>query len=445
MRIAGAINVPFSAMRLFFPPEQAKSMRALSDQGMTSGVLSQARWLNQERVLNYARLLCLGYAIATVAWIALSPGCVDPNGKPLGTDFIGVWTAGKLALLGDPAGAYDYARHYAVQRDALPWPDPQAAPYFGWHYPPIFLLVAVLLARLPYGAALAAWMLLTVPLYLLTIRAIAPHRHWLLLATAFPGAFINLGHGQNGFLTTSLFGGGILLLETRPALAGVLLGFLCYKPQFGLLIPLALAVGGYWRTFASATLTVLVLAAISYFVFGLKTWEAFYSSLSLTQGYVLEQGATGWEKIQSTFSALRMLGFGIRAAYAAQGLVTLFAAAAVIYVWRRPVSLGIKGSALATASLLATPYILDYDLVVLALPLAWMIAEAQKTGPLAWEKIGLAATFVLPLLSRSIGGLGLPLAPIVMVVLLSLIVRRARFAESRARSPLVAQCAPSTP
>lgn len=405
-------------------------------------VLSQARWLNEERVLNYSRMLCFGYAVAVAVWIALSPGFVQPNGKPLGTDFMNVWAAGKLALSGDPAGVYDYARHYAVQRYALPWHANQSIPYFGWHYPPIFLLIAVPLAFLPYGTALAVWMLLTLPLYLVVIHAIVPRRHWLLLAMAFPGVFVNLGHGQNGFLTTALLGGGLMLLEKRPVLAGILLGLLCYKPQFGILAPLALAVGGYWRTFASAAVTALCVVAIACTVFGIETWQAFYSSLDLTRRYVLEQGATGWEKIQSAFSAVRMLGFGIAAAYAVQGLVFVLAATAVIYVWRRPVGLGIKGAALATASLLATPYVLDYDLMLLALSIAWMIADASKTGFLPWEKIGLAAAFLLPLVSRLIGSSGIPLGPLVMLFLLGLIVHRAYCSEPSAR--LAATVEPGT-
>jgi hypothetical protein len=65
-----------------------------------------------------------------------------------------------------------------------------------------------------------------------------------LAAASLPAVFINIAHGHNGFLTAALFGGGLLLLERREMLAGILFGLLCYKPQFGVLIPLALAAGG---------------------------------------------------------------------------------------------------------------------------------------------------------------------------------------------------------
>src|SRR4029077_20364009 len=75
---------------------------------------------------------------------------------------------------------------------------------------------------------------------------------WLLLALAFPAVLINVGHGHNGFLTAALLGGGLVVLDRRPLPAGILFGLMAYKPQFGLMIPIALAAGGYWRSFAAA-------------------------------------------------------------------------------------------------------------------------------------------------------------------------------------------------
>ena len=79
---------------------------------------------------------------------------------------------------------------------------------------------------------------------------------WLLVALAFPAVLINIGHGQNGFLTAALLGGALVVLERRPIMAGFMLGLLVYKPQYGLLLPLVLAVSGRWKCFASAAVTV---------------------------------------------------------------------------------------------------------------------------------------------------------------------------------------------
>jgi hypothetical protein len=394
---------------------------------MQSDFLVRAPWLDEERVTAYAWIFALLYVAGAVFWIALSPQLIDPHGKPIGTDFMNVWAAGKMALAGEPGAAYDFARHYEVQAQALPYAaEGKEATYFGWHYPPFFMLVAALLALLPYGAALAAWMAVTLVPYLAAIRSIVPYRRWLLFALAFPAVFVNLGHGQNGFLSAGLLGLGLLTLERRPALAGLFFGLLTYKPQMGFLLPLVLLVDRQWIAFLTAAATALAMSLISYLMLGAEVWQGFFGSFETTRTYILEQGATGWEKIQSPFSAARMLGAGIQTAYAVHFAIALAVSAIVLWIWRGPVSIPLKGAALATGTLLVTPYVLDYDLMLLALPLAWLTVEGLRTQFLNWEKLTLFIVWLLPLLSRSIGSFGVPIAPIVLLVLLSFIYRRAR-------------------
>jgi hypothetical protein len=107
-----------------------------------------------------------------------------------------------------------------------------------------------------------------------------------------------------------------------PWLAGVLIGLLAYKPQFGVLIPIALLAGGRWRTMGAAAATVAALAAVSFALLGSGIWHAFADSMNFTQTVVLEQGGTGWQKIQSIFSGVRAWGASVPVAYAAQA--TLF-------------------------------------------------------------------------------------------------------------------------
>jgi hypothetical protein len=273
------------------------------------------------------------------------------------------------------------------------------------------------------------WTAMTLPVYLAAIRGIVPYRRWLLFALAFPAVFVNLGHGQSGFLTAGLLGLGLLLLDKRPLASGVLFGLLAYKPQLGLLLPLVLIADRRWQAFISAALTTAALSLLSYAVFGAEVWDAFVASVTLTRTVVLEQGAMGWEKMQSAFAAMRMLGAGIETAYAVQASVSLCVAVAVIWVWRRPVGMPLKGAALVTGTLLATPYVMDYDLTLLALPIAWLAVEALRTQFLNWERIALFAACLLPIVSRGIGSLGLPIGPIVLLVLLTLIVRRAATAD----------------
>lgn len=383
-----------------------------------------ADWLNQRRLRAYPKIFLALYAITIALYLSLSTAMVDPLNRPVGTDFMNVWAAGKMANEGRAAEAYDWDKHRAVQNTALPWHKGVDIPYYGWHYPPMFLMVAALLAMLPYGGALFMWMATTLPLYVATVRRALPTRESIYLALAFPAVFINLGHGQNGFITTALIGGGVMLLNTRPYLAGVLFGLLAYKPQFGILIPVALLMGWHWRAIYAAGMTVVLTALASYKFFGEETWLAFFNSLKLTRGIVLEQGSTGWEKIQSIFSVARMWGGSVELAYAAQAVFALIAATAVAWAWKQKTDIRLQGAALVTASLLATPYILDYDLVALALPVAWLAACGMEKGFRPWEKTLLMVVFLLPLLSRSLGMLYLPPGPFVMMLLLVMSLRR---------------------
>ena len=94
---------------------------------------------------------------------------------------------------------------------------------------------------------------------------------------------------------------------------------------------------------------------------------------------MLEQGDTGWYKIQSVFSWVRMWGGGIALAYAAQIALALGVAAALVWLWRAPAAYPLKAAGALPRSLLATPYSLDYDLMLLAPAIAFLAADGHAT------------------------------------------------------------------
>ena len=91
-------------------------------------------------------------------------------------------------------------------------------------------------------------------------------------------------------------------------------------------------------------------------------------------------------------------------------------------VWRSRLAFEIKAAALATGVLLVTPYLFLYDLVVLAVPMAFIIRAGASSGELRGEMllIGLASLLILifPLVTAPVG-----LAAILLIA--GLIVRRA--------------------
>jgi len=310
------------------------------------------------------------------------------------------------------------------------------------HYPPFFLAVAFLVAALPYAWGLALWLAASCAAYLAAIRAILPRTETLLIAMAFPAVFVNAGHGQNGFLTAALLGGALQLLDRRPWIAGVLIGLLAYKPQFGVLIPVALLASQRWSTIAAAVATIAALVAISFATLGTGVWHAFIDSMTFTQTVVLEQGNTGWEKIQSIFSAARNWGADIRTAYAIQTALAAMLAASLAWLWHSSAAFELKAAALAIASLLATPYVLDYDLVVSAVAIAFLARHGFAHGFHDYEISLLASAWIVPLLSRGVAGAtGIPLGLIVLLALYCITLKRAlRDRESvKVSAPRIAQ------
>jgi len=404
-------------------------------QGLRSG-----QWLTASRARGYSLILLAICALAAAGWIARSDGLIDRNGKPLGTDFSNVYAAGTLTWQGRPAEAYEPARQHAAEKALF---GGREVPFYGWHYPPLFFAVAVVVAAFPYAWGLAIWLVASLAAYLAAIRAILPGAETLLIAAAFPAVFVNIGHGQNGFLTAALLGGALQLLDRRPWLAGVLIGALAYKPQFGILIPIALLAGGRWHTIAAALATVAALLAVSFVTLGGGVWHAFADSMNFTQTVVLEQGNTGWEKIQSVFSAVRMWGAGVHTAYAVQIALALMLAASLAWLWQSDAAFELKASALATGSLLATPYVLDYDLVVLAVAIAFFARHGLRRGFRDYEISLLAAAWIVPLLSRSIAGVtGIPLGLLVSLTFYVFTLRRA--VRDRAGAPVGANRASVT-
>ena len=222
------------------------------------------------------------------------------------------------------------------------------------------------------------------------------------------------------FITTALFGAGFLWLETNPWLAGIMFGLMAYKPQFFIVIPFALAIGGYGRVLLASVVAASAGVVLSWLLFGTTTWDAFFHSTDLTRHIILEQGATGWKKIQSVFSLIRMWGCSIETAYIVQGFVAVIALGCMTWVWRRPTSIALRAGALCAALLLTTPYVLDYDLIILAVPLALWVRHERNIRFLAAEKILLAALWLLPLWARGLGGDHLPLTPPLLMALMGL-------------------------
>jgi hypothetical protein len=174
---------------------------------------------------------------------------------------------------------------------------------------------------------------------------------------------------------------------------------------------------------AAATVGALIVATTA--VFGIEVWQAFLESTHFTRTVVLEAGQTGWHKIQSIFAWARMWGAPVSVAYAVQLAAILTLAACLVRLWRSGADFALKAAALCIAALLATPYSLDYDMMVLAPAIALLACHGHVHGFAAWEKSAIAALWVVPLIARAAAEYALlPLGVVTIVAVLGLILRR---------------------
>jgi hypothetical protein len=295
---------------------------------------------------------------------------LDASGVPIYTDFTQWWVAGLQALNGQTASLYDPTEFIKLQA-ALAG---SRVIYATWPYPPTFLLILTPLAMLPYTAAFLVWNVLTLAGCVAAVYSIVRRRPVIALVPACPYAAWNFVGGQNGCLTASLFGAALLFLERRPVLAGVFVGCLTYKPQFGILVPLALVASKQWRALVSAGVTVAVLASASISVFGTGVWAAFPQQLfAQTSITLFADPDSHWRLLQTVYGVVRYLNGTAALAWLAQAVTTVGLAIIVWLVWRSEARDALKAATLSAAALIASPWPSAADMAVLVIPTAFLV------------------------------------------------------------------------
>jgi hypothetical protein len=353
-------------------------------------------------------------ALAILAWDELS------THLHLGPDYLSFYAASLLTLQGAPQSVYDVAAHDALQKALFPH-----SGYSWFFYPPVYLLLCWPLGLTSYFVSLGMWLAATFAAYLAMARRMAPPAIGLAPFIAFPAVMMNATHGQNAFLTCALIGAGVLCLPRRQVLAGVLFGALVFKPQLGLLIPVLLIAGGWWRAVLAAAATVIALCLASLAAFGLETWTAYLAALPEARR-ALEDGVFGHEKFQSVFAMLRLLGAPVALSYATQACVAAVVASLLFIAVRRSRDAMACGALMCAGAALVTPFVLRYDLMLLAIPLMWVLGDALRRGLRPHEAAVIAVAFLLPLLPLDFTDATRVLAaPFVIAALFAIVLMRA--------------------
>ncbi|WP_081067657.1 glycosyltransferase family 87 protein [Burkholderia stagnalis] len=387
-----------------------------------AGPRRRPHWLSLRRVRTYAQVALYCYLLFVAIYVVRLFG---PHGDTLPApvaDFAPTWSAAWLAAHGQALDAWRVAALHAVEVHAIA--SLHGAPAgLPWRYPPATLLLATPLGWLPYAVAAIVWLGGACALFAVAIRLIVQRRSAALCAWAFPGMFIVTVTGQDGLLTASLAGFGLLLLQRRPIAAGVCFGMLGMKPQLAVLFPLALLCAAQWRALAAWAATVAGLAALATLAFGADAWSAFAQAIDAAHRTA---GALPALLVRTpTAQALAALaGWPPIVALSLQGLAIACAVAAVCYAWRGSCTYALRAATLICATLLAAPSLIDGDLAWYGILIAWYARHAFAFGWRRFDREWLALLWAAPLAGLAVAHLHVQFMPLVAAVSLLLLVMR---------------------
>jgi hypothetical protein len=340
---------------------------------------------------------------------------------PASGDFFALWSTARFAAAHPAVEVYDPMR----LRMALLAQGMSAQSDYPFPYPPFFLFALRPLESLPYAPAYLLALGGTLALYVWATVGGEWRSPLTAAALLAPATTIALVAGQAGFLAAALLIGGCRLLARRPVAAGVLFGLLGFKPQLGLLVPVALVAARKWRTLVTAALTILALSTASLWWFGPAAWSAWAAALSPYAGeFASARAATIGHLMPTVAEAASELGAGPAIADIVQIAAAALGAWTVWYGFRRaPHSLA--ATALFVAMFLATPHAFVYDMPPLTTAVLWLIAERQRAAAaFAARDVPIMLFALVAPIALVRGPAGPPLMVLALVLLLGVIVWR---------------------
>ena len=150
-----------------------------------------------------------------------------------------------------------------------------------------------------------------------------------------------------------------------------------YKPHLAVMLPFALLAGRRWLVVFVTGATAALLVAISVAVYGVDVWLQYQHNISVLRTVILEDGTGVSHRMVSVFVFARHLGAGVAVSYGWQAVAALVAAVFIVRSWWRDEPAHIRNAVLLVGTCLATPYLMDYDLVFGAFVVVWLL-KAEK-------------------------------------------------------------------
>jgi hypothetical protein len=393
----------------------------------------QKYWARLPLALLPPALFASLFGWAVLVSTLVHPGWIGLNHIGPGTDWMVFYGAiramldGNLPLVMNGDQFTEYLNHSMAGWLSVP------LAFRPWFYPPSFLVFLLPFAPLGFAVSYVAFQLLSGGLLAAVLLKGADSPAWAryvaLGVLVSPAASINITDGQCAFLVAALLVAGVRLLEPRPVLAGIVLGLLTFKPQFCLLVPVALLALGQWRGMLAAACSALALAAVSAVVFGIDIWlwwvPAAVDNLVSPDPKWIAYGRI-WG--HSVYACAILLGMPERFASVLQLIAIAGSAVATFIAFRSPLRTDLRLAILLAATVLAAPHSGPYDAVLLVVAVGlWLAAHADAPRFRDWI-LGLAV-WMVPLLSPPVYVPIGRFSPLLTVALIGLILAGLRHSK----------------
>jgi Glycosyltransferase family 87 len=361
-----------------------------------TGAALPIRTVHIPAVVSAVAAIAALYGWGVVALTPTHPGSIGLNLNALGTDWMVFYLGPQWFFHGNLGALFDGDRFTAYLNSAFSTWLSQPTPFRPWVYPPSYLLAMLPFGMLPFAVSYVAFQVASAALLAAALWFGADRKNARPLVVGAvllgPAAAINAGMGQNGFLIASFLVGGFRILSVRPALGGAILGMATMKPQFWLLVPVALAAGREWKALAWSILAAAALALASAALFGIDSWRHWLdlaqNSYANPHGKWVELGRMWGDSI---YACLVSGGASEGFADAGQTAGTLIAIGLVYHGFRLRLPRDRKIAVLLACTILAAPHSSLADTVLLATAAAlWSSAAAQGNASLTTWTLALA-------------------------------------------------------
>ncbi|MBV8920386.1 MAG: DUF2029 domain-containing protein [Bradyrhizobium sp.] len=395
--------------------------------GAISDVSSDRTWLR--RCVLPAAFVASLYGWALLVSTFIRPGSIGLNLIAPGTDWMVFYGAVRSALAGHLQlimNGDDFTAY--LNRAFADWLS-SPLEFRPWFYPPSFLVLLLPFAPLGFIGSYFAFQMASGGLLVAALKIGADAvsgRHVTAAVLLSPAAAINIADGQCAFLVAAIMIFGIRWLETRPVLAGAVLGILSFKPQFLLLVPVALLAGRQWRGLVAAACSTLVLAGASAVIFGADLWTWWgaqaIANLASPEPKWIEYGRI-WG--HSVWACAFLLGLPDLLASLLQLMAIAASAAATFVAFRSSLGSDKQLAVLLAAAVLAAPHSGPYDAILLVAAVAlWLAGEIKAPNRSHWL-LGFGI-WLVPLVSPPALVVAARFAPLLTVALIGLILSELR-------------------